>query len=109
MRLKVFAAVTVNGELLLTTALPLLRVTGPVAVPAAIANVTEVCDALDSVCPIVPPPCLGMDTCGADPKLVPVIVTRVPIGPDVGLKFEIAGAVPEPVLHPKPKTASLTI
>jgi hypothetical protein len=107
-RPKVFAGVTVNEELVLTPAAPLLTVMGPVADPAATTKVRDACDALAIGWPMAPPPCFAMDTCG-DPKLLPVTVTEVPMGPDFGLKSEIVTVVPESAAQPKFRAASMSI
>src|SRR5262249_49306017 len=63
----------------------------PVAAPLGIVNVIEVADTVATGAAIVPPPSFANVNWGAAPKFEPVTLTRVPIGPDFGLKSVITG------------------
>ena len=104
--MKVFEGLTVNADVV-APAVPLLIVIGPVAVPATTTKLTEAEETLEKGCPIVPPPCFGMEIWGAEPKLLPVTVTKVPTGPDFGLKSVIVGL--ESAVQTVVRTALITI
>ena len=106
-RLNVVEGVTLNAEPELPAAPLLLTVIAPVAVPSPTTKVMVPEAELTTGCAIAPPPCCGSDTPGDDPKLIPVMVTEVPMGPDLGLKSEMRGAEAPP--QPRLSTAFITV
>ena len=93
---NVFAGVTMNEEVVVAAARLLIRVIGPVVVPATTAKVSDPVERLESGWEMIPPPSFDMETLGAAPKLAPVTVTKVPIGPVVGLKPVMVGGWGQP-------------
>ena len=87
------AAFTVKDDAV--TALPaeFVTVIRPVTAPDGITIPSDVADMLCRGKAIEPPFTSGILTCGAEPKLLPVIVTIVPTVPDGGVKLVIAGPV----------------
>ena len=102
--LYVFAATTVNGVVEVADPLNANTWMFPVVAVDGTTNVTLV--GVDAVtgAGVVPPPCRGTSTVTGvpwlDTRVVPVIVTDVPIGPVGGVKLVIVGAgSPEPTVN----------
>ncbi len=94
--MKVEDVVTVRGPVELTFCVPTVKEIGPVAAPGGMTNETvPAVEALTGAL-IVAPPCPVSVTWGTvpltPPRLLPLIVTTVPIGPEAGEKLEIVGA-----------------
>src|SRR6185436_18372171 len=83
------AGVTANGEPLLAT--PAVTTTSPVVAPTGITATIDVALQLVMEVARVPLNVTLLEFCVA-PKLVPVIVTELPTGPDVGDSDVIDGA-----------------
>ena len=90
-RLKVFEAVTENADAVIADNPDDVTVMGPVTAPEAIRKLTAVADMLCNGIVIEPPLRPLILTCSAEPKLLPLIVTSVPTGPDCGVKPVIVG------------------
>src|SRR5260370_32138083 len=76
-----------------TTTFPLVAPAGTGAMMLVALQLVGVADIPLKVSVLVP--CLA-------PKFVPVIVTEVPTGPEVGLTLAILGELPAPPGHPNP-------
>lgn len=94
---------TVNSRPLLAMP-PTVTSTFPVVAP--LGTVTNMFVALQLVaCAFVPLKVTLLEPCD-DPKLTPVIVTGVPVGPEFGLKFMMLGAEPVPTVKFTPLLAT---
>jgi hypothetical protein len=88
---KVLAAFTVNGVVVMAVAPELETVMAPVIAPGGITTLTDDVVMLCSGIEMEPPFRLGMVTCGAEPKLLPLMITMVPTGPAWGAKLVMIG------------------
>jgi hypothetical protein len=89
-------AVTVNDAALVAEPAGLVTAIGPVVAP--VGTVTTMLVVVDDVIVAAVPLNVTVFCAGVALKLVPVIVTAVPIGPDVGVKPEmVTGAAGRPV------------
>jgi hypothetical protein len=85
-RVKSVEVVMVSGDAETTGLPPTVTVMFPVAAPGGMTNMRVDADALATCASMVPPPCLFNVTLGFGARPFPAIVTRVPEGPDAGLK-----------------------
>lgn len=99
---------TVKGTPLLAAALTTATTTLPVVAPFGTGTTMEVCVQLVGV-PKIPLKVTVLPVCGV-PKFVPVMVTEVPTGPDVGLRLVIVGVtVKETPLLATPPNVTTTL
>ena len=77
---------------------PTVTVIGPVAAPVGMVKEREPADEIAGMALMVPPPCLLSVTDGLGAKLVPLSVTKVPAGADLGLKSVMVGGAVVPGL-----------